>query len=543
MRINPYVQVAQQKIAEQQSKGKVLTSQSLEKGQVIKGEVLDATHHQVKILLSSGETIDAYVSGEKPMIIGEKIEFLVKEKGPEQLLLMALNTEEEGMQPKIEAILDNGQLSKTEANKTLVGHLLEAQLPVDKESLKETLLLLNKHPEIEVDKLLFLIKNKISVNETSLQQFQVYTGSGDKLVHQLAKMTSELSLMIGHDETGLLMPIKQGLLEQEPQLMTISNQLEGLIHNLDKEHQIGVSKESSHLFSKEQNIQLDEILPAQDVIKLTKEVLGLIGQKSAILPSLTEGQALALSKFQAGPGLSTQTLMSLVEEKLIESSDLKALLVDVDEAVIQLGMNRSLLMSKQDIQSKLEVQIYFQKVYDKINTLLSQMKILSPTEDLEEESVNQVKQVKSSLEMLHSLNQPMNFFHMPMFLDDKLLNSELYVMNNKKSAKKEGDPINALLRLDLLNLGHLDVYINKHQKNLDIRMMLKDEEQIKEFRENIKPLQHILTQKGFNVLGLLVAPIQKDFDVFDDFLKLASEKESKERENQGQKRYSFDMRA
>ena len=143
--------------------------------------------------------------------------------------------------------------------------------------------------------------------------------------------------------------------------------------------------------------------------------------------------------------------------------------------------------------------------------------------------------IKTNVEMMNQLQQNHQFVHLPIILNGQDVNSELYIMNNRNSKTSSDERVTALLRLDLRNLGHLDIYVAKTENNVEVTFYVDKDDTQEDLRDNTYQLVNKLITESFNVLGIGIMMKDKEFDVFEDFIN--------SKDNEESKRFTFDMRA
>ncbi len=263
--------------------------------------------------------------------------------------------------------------------------------------------------------------------------------------------------------------------------------------------------------------KLSEHLNPQEIELLNKEIQDILGK--------TNNRDLTI--------LENKSIDKLFKE--IDSMDLSPKIKDKIISIIGervgYGILRKELFAKLDqLKSPQELNAFYEKLYSKALSLIENTSLKGEEASINKEAV----QIKNALEFMSQLNQKYSYTQLPIFLGDRLTHSELYIFNDKKKLKNEKAMVTTLLRLDMVNLGHLDIYINKQEKNLTIQIYTEDNEKNNRIDNKLFEMHNILNKLGFKVLGISTAIIQKDFNIAEDFLK---------RENTHEiKRYTFDMR-
>ncbi len=570
MRIDPKMiyKKYQQATNKAEAGAKGVSGSTHKEGEVLKGQIIDASQSKVTIRLESGETMDARLTSANTYSIGDQVAFVVQATGGEQMLITPLTDGGAKAADQLMNILSGAGLPKTDENMDMLKAMIEKQLPIDQESLKQMARLVIKYPDTPVKDLVFLVKHQVPVTETNLLQLKMLENNEQPLMRSMASLVDDLSTAIATESKSVQQTPGGQVLEQHPVLAMIAEDKNALEFQKLVNQQLTVLaqviNESKSTVSPEPNqgqaMQQDLLQVTQQMSQKTSHELPQQAQPMGDMPigqmmlrseaeniavmfndliepqlaagTLTEQQQQHLNTMPAIEQMTLQDLKQVATLALITHEQLRDILLEVKSANTYQTLAKGLLMSDIKVVEAGEVNDWFNKVQEKVQQIMQDTSAATKGEAVEKGASD----VKASVQFLNSLQQDYNFMHLPMMLNDQLLNSELYVLNNKKATKNDRQSITALVRLDLLNLGHTDIYIKKVDKNIDVEFYMADEKQINVVQENVFVLHKLLTNKGFNVLSATVQSLESDFDVVDDFLEKGGE--SLER-----KRYSFDMRA
>lgn len=515
-------------------------------GDTLKGEIVDANQNKVSIRLSDGQTLTARLATANTFSIGDTVAFTIKESQGDQLLLSPLMDEGAQANDQLLSILSEAGLPKSEENSEMVRQLMDQKMPVDQASLKEMVRLMTKYPETPVRQLVFLTKNQLPVNEGTIQQLTMLENKEQPLMQSMAtmvddltsvlsmktaSMTSEALPLINDQEQVVLASITEdgrviGFQKEINQLMAVtSDQIKSPVESHEGKTTQPIANEG------QAQVPISDMVLGSDTDRLGTALVKLM-EVNLAGTSLTNHQTEVLNQLPEFEQMTLQDLGKLGAEGFISHEQLRDVLQDIKQASTYQALAKGLLLSEIKTIEAGEVTNYFNKVQEKVEQFIHHSSESIENTDVAKDAAD----VKASVEFLNNLQQEYNFMHLPMFLNDQLLNSELYIMNNQKTSKDAKQSITALVRLDLKNLGHTDIYVKKSEKNVDIQFYMTDKQQMDLVREQVFQLHKLLTTKGFKVLSATVQSLDKEFDLVDDFL--ASDEEKKDHH-----RYTFDMKA
>lgn len=150
----------------------------LKEGTVFKGEILDITGEKVTIALDNQAKLSARLQGEVELGVGDQLLFSVKENTASQILIKPMFDSLYSAQTQVlEKALDMAGLSPTEKNFSAAKELMEAGMPVDKNSMVKLLSQSMKFPGASMQTLAALNKMNIPVTEANIAQYERYQNS------------------------------------------------------------------------------------------------------------------------------------------------------------------------------------------------------------------------------------------------------------------------------------------------------------------------------------------------------------------------------
>ena len=111
-----------------------------------------------------------------------------------------------------------------------------------------------------------------------------------------------------------------------------------------------------------------------------------------------------------------------------------------------------------------------------------------------------VSNLNENLQFVQTLGDLAMYVQIPMIMNNEANTGDLYVYANKKNLLEKSDNITAMLRLDMKNLGRVDVYVKLSNSNsLSTDFTLEDDDTLAFIEEHIDILNERLEKLGFNV--------------------------------------------
>jgi len=512
----------------------------LSEGEVLKGEILDASQTGVKIKLSNGHILEARLTRPSQFSIGDQVQFIVKNSASDQLLLIPSGVEESQMMDKLLGILAEANLPGTEKNLALVEKLIELQMPVDPKTVKTLVNQMKQFPKVELKQLLFMTQHHIPVTKENIEQLTQFENGEHALMKGITTLLDtwlkkETTLSVsGQNKIETTLDLPENV--EKTQLMEVllkdskGVEFQRVIASSLKGEPILEIKATSTT-----QIPIIEIMLAKDGDELIKNLTSKVYASLESMPeeALTQkGQSL-LDQLAQPSKLNLTDVWAMAKENLLTQKQLRNFLIQIKEQSLYATAMKGLLVSEKALQDVSELKNYFEHLYSRMTKLLNVDRM---NQTLGTKIKDQANHIKASVEFLNAINQDFNVVHLPLFLKEELIHAELYIKDSKKSLKNEKESVTVLIRLDLLNLGHMDIHVLKTRKNLTLQFFMTDETQLTVMQQHIPELYPFLKKKGFNVLSATVQPLKKNVTSMTTFL----EEDNKSREI---KRYTFDMRA
>ena len=110
-----------------------------------------------------------------------------------------------------------------------------------------------------------------------------------------------------------------------------------------------------------------------------------------------------------------------------------------------------------------------------------------------------VQTMSGNIDFMNQLNQMFTYVQLPLKMQGKDTNGELYVYTNKKNLAKKDGEVSALLHLDMEHLGSVDVHVSLRENKVSTKFYLRDEEALDFIAEHIDLLNERLNKRGYTM--------------------------------------------
>lgn len=465
-------------------------------GQTLRGEVVSREGNNAQIRLLQDVLVDAKVDADIRLELGQNITFQVKNNGQTlNLSPLFTNMATEGTVLKA---LDMALLPVNENTVAMTKQLMDAGLPIDKNTLQQIWHESNAFPDAEILDLVNLHRLELPVTEENITQMASYRN----LTHQLTA---------GIAETG----------------ESLTNMLQGLVESGDIEQAATIYSEVLELLAFEDAAgetvtgqqQTGGSLPESgvDVTVTPEEAEQMPVQPSAIAPEAVPGQKTIIEEpTETAPGNGQTIKENPGAEKTQEAPQLQNLqkLLKQGLETKDIPLLRSILhnskvaelpaklladrwsIKPEDVESPEKVE----ELYQKLGKQLKGLSNLLEENGQRGSSVYQnVTNLSQNVDFLQQINQTYVYIQLPLHLrQGEHKTGELFVYTNKKNLARKDGQVSALLHLDMEHLGPLDVYVALKDTKVSTKFYVQNDTILDYLEANMDVLTERLQKRGYD---------------------------------------------
>lgn len=465
-------------------------------GQTLRGEVVSREGNNAQIRLLQDVLVDAKVDADIRLELGQNITFQVKNNGQTlNLSPLFTNMATEGTVLKA---LDMASLPVNENTVAMTKQLMDAGLPIDKNTLQQIWHESNAFPDAEIMDLVNLHKVELPVTEENITQMASYRN----LTHQLTA---------GIAETG----------------ESLTNMLQGLVESGDIEQAATIYSEVLELLAFEdaagetvtgqQRTEGPLPGPGVDVTVTPEEAEQMPVQPSATAPEAVPGQKTIIEeptetapdngqtikenpgaeKTQEAPQL--QNLQKLLKQGL-ETKDIPLLRSILHNSKVA-ELPAKLLADRwsikpEDVESPEKVEELYQKLGKQLKGLSN---LLEENGQRGSSAYQNVTNLSQNVDFLQQINQTYAYIQLPLHLrQGEHKTGELFVYTNKKNLARKDGQVSALLHLDMEHLGPLDVYVALKDTKVSTKFYVQNDAILDYLEANMDVLTERLQKRGYD---------------------------------------------
>ncbi len=524
---------------------------SMVPGQTIQGEVVSKNGSEVQIRLSDDMVLSAKVDRNVNLEVGKNVTFEVKNNG-KALVLSPLFTNV-ATDANVLKALDMASLPVNGTTVALTKQLMEAGLPIDRNTLQQVYREVNSYPEAQTSDIVNLHKLQMPVNESNVTQMasyrnlthQLVTGMNDVLegipemfsqmmesgnTEGAAKLYTQLVLMASEGLEGTVSSSNQMLadnssLQQAVELLLKLPQTDATAEIVNGaipggEMQNGMAPEISNGEMPIGAPLSSEIIPDMTGEQASAEVQareidaetqlnpqGALPGEDILVANGTPDNSTADNSTADNSTVvnrMTQQLQNLMEQ-LSRGASVQDILAQLSQTVRSGGdkeiLNPLLQLLKQQwtiapeqVADADQVEGLYRKLDKQLKSLAQTMETAGQTETSAYRAVTNMTQ---NLDFLQQVNQLYTYVQLPLRLQNGEAHGDLYVYTNKKHLTAKDGQISALLHLDMEHLGPVDVYVSMHYEKVNTKFYLQDDDMLDFMMEHMDILTERLQKRGY----------------------------------------------
>ncbi|MCD7836327.1 MAG: flagellar hook-length control protein FliK [Lachnospiraceae bacterium] len=481
---------------------------SMVPGQTIQGEIVSKNGGEIQIRLLDDLIINARLEHNMNLEMGRSMTFEVRNNG-RALTLSPLfaNTATDANTFKA---LDMALLPANETTVKMTGLMMDAGLPVDKNTLQQVYREINLFSEAGLSDIVDLHRLSLPVNAENLEQLASYKNLTHQILDGMTEIANELDNIINFmtdsgdvkSAAGLYSDILSlaGENASEPPEMTNNAALMGEAGKSAAEQALSLLEEIAS--GQENAVPLKaeggNYLPSDNALSegtALSEAAGETNTELAKSLSRITGQTIMP---QTGQG----TLIKMADELLqraISDNDIDLLSRLLGDTALKKAVNESLLnlwtLKPEEVADSGRVEEFYGRLGRQLRSLSQALENSGQTTQNAYRAVNNMTQ---NIDFLQQLNQTYAYVQLPLRLNQGNAHGELYVYTNKRNLSAKEGKVSALLHLDMEYLGSVDVYVTLEASNVSTKFYVEDDDTLDFLSEHMDILTSRLEKRGYN---------------------------------------------
>ncbi|MBR1701299.1 MAG: flagellar hook-length control protein FliK [Lachnospiraceae bacterium] len=532
-----------------QTDGSVSNShlQALKPGQTLQGEVISRDGNQVQIRLEDDTIVEGKLDQDMNLQAGKAMTFEVRGNG--QNLTLSPLFENTATQANALKALEMASIPANQTTVSMTGLMMEAGLPVDRNSLQQMFREVNNFPGAGISNIVDLHKLGLSVNEQNLQQIDSYKNLTHQLVEGMHTVLDALPETIDHmvaegnvEGAARMFQDLLSMVEEGAQ-QAIEQKLQGTEGQIGQEGQTVQDGQTAQNGQTVQGEQMEQVgwgsIPGEAVVvdgrTMAADTLAGAENGKIVFAEPETGVEITPEAVQEIKESSPNGLMQLVQSDAGGNPAYTALVQQFSDALQngtleeqakalqqlvhqgQQDKNHVLLehvLSNKDAQKLLSDGLSrlwtiepkdvaepgkVDELYSRLNRQLNHLQqTLEESGQQQSTAFKAVSNMSQNIDFLQQLNQAYTYVQLPLRLQQGDAHGDLYVYTNKRNLAAKDGQISALLHLDMQHLGPVDVYVAMQSERVSTRFYVQDDEMLDFLEQHMDLLNERLQKRGYN---------------------------------------------
>lgn len=484
-------------------------------GQSITGEVLARDGSDILISIGENQLLQAKLEGSMSAQPGQLLTFQIKNNSGNKVVLSPL-FENLSQDPNVSKALQAAGIPETDVTARMVRAMMQEGLPINRQSLYQMNRIVNGNPQADIQSLVQMQRMNLPITRESIFQFEAYKNYQHQLSESLSDIadafTQSFQEMTGSGEITQGMEfykeVLSALVENSSEVNTPEETTEPPIQNPEGQKDAEGTQALTEKPPLPGKSMQDAVLPEKELPQLVRQ-LRQAQVPDKIIEALTQNRISGKELLHEIGKLLTDDAVPDKEKffDLLESREFKH--------VLKNEMNRQWLLLPEEVAKEHSVD----KLYERLNGQMNRLnQVLTQSAKADTPLAKAISNVAGNIDFMNQLNQTFTYVQLPLKMQTRDANGELFVYTNKKSLARKDGSVSALLHLDMEYLGSLDVYVALNDRKVSTKFYLKDEAALDLIAQNIDILNERLTKRGYSVNAEFISRAE-DMNVMEEMLK------------------------
>lgn len=498
-------------------------------GSNISGQVISVENGNVTIQLADETTITAALRGNVVLDPGSQVSFFVASNHNHQIALSPLFTNFMVSSPSVEKALQAASLPINESSVSMVTHMMEQGMGIDKGSLQAMYRSVASNPNLDTGMVVRLSQMNLDINEMNAESLRSYEMMNHQLLGSIQDITKDLSnyfsgISEGNKsstvalfsevvslltDAGTEMPNSMEDIPKEiifkdtsdsMQPMAFTAQQGNVANPLDQSFLRDIFKQILEHFKDPSGLnqqQEDGTINPEDgkLIEILSEEKQVDGKNPDV--NMDEQINRLLQTMGKTENPSTKDVLKLISD-LLQNKQLDAKILSEPEIgkLLQNTLEEEWLLKPEEVADKDRMGSF----YEQLRLQTSRLAQLAETLLGKDASLTQkANQLSQNIDFMNQLNQTFAYVQIPLKMSDSNANGDLYVYTNKKNLSSEDGSVSAYLHLDMEHLGSVDCYVTMQNEKVSTNFKVQDDSVLDFLLKNITLLNERLEKRGYTL--------------------------------------------
>ena len=523
-------------------------------GDTFRGEVVDIAGNTATISIGEDARITANIDTNVNLSVGQSVLFEVNTDSDNLVSLRTLFTNIANENIANNA-LTQANIPINATSLALVSTLMEEGMSIDKDSLALLYRNIVSNPEVQANEIIRMKQIGLELTSDNIARFDAVMNFESKISDSINTVINQIPLeLAAKADTDLSSAIKmasdfidastEGKTEVSVSLGELGLSNENLLSEENEEDVSAQGKEvpvKEIIVENEENQSVNHQTVKNIISDIENDTLLSKGEIDSIKSNLS---SVELSEQISLTNKDFDNLSNMISKENAFGNEILNKLsngekIDLDLIKSELfkdsltdKFSEKWLLEPNEIKDSESLNNHYNKVLENTDKIIESMQNTFKGSEALTQSVNGFRE---NVQFLQTLNDLTPYVQLPVLLNNRSNTGDLYVYANKRNLLANQDNISAALRLDMKNLGRVEVYVKLSPgKNLSTDFTLPDEDTLKFIENHIDMLNEKLEGLGFKVTN--------SFNTKNNGMQVLMDEESEEKKDTIGL-YRFDVRA
>ncbi len=478
---------------------------------------------------------------------GQTLNFSVKTASQKGVTLLPLYENTSIDQSTLKALVAAG-IEVNNDTVSMVKEMMEAGLPIDKDSLIEMNKNLSSYPNTSISTMVEMKSLGIPINENNIEQYTNYKNYEHQVTSQMQEIVDELPKafdnLIQSGNTKEAVNLYGNMLklfaegaevatadgeqvaetvtgsEVQAQNLESGKATEALTSNeaplQENGDVISVEAKEQNVASQIQKDAGESSLKAEASLSNNRSETGALGGKvsNEFIDSLKNLNISEKAVDDFAKAIKTGNMSEADATKLLfkelanafEKSDLsnpvetaawKKLFTSDEFGKLQKeNISNQWLLKPLDVEKKENIDNLYQRLGNQAKAL---SETINNTFGADSKLGQAANNLSNNLDFMNQLNQMFQYVQLPLQMTGQNVHGDLYVYQNKHRKMSEDGSVSAILHLDMENLGAVDVYVKLIDTKVTTNFYVEDDSVLDLINDNIHILNERLEKRGYQM--------------------------------------------
>ena len=495
-------------------------------GSNISGQVISVENGNVTIQLADESVITAALKGNIALEPGSQVSFMVASNYNHKITLSPLFTNFMVSSPSVEKALQAASLPINESSVSMVTHMMEQGMGIDKGSLQAMYRSVASNPNLDTGMVVRLSQMDLAINEMNADSLRAYESMNHQLLGSIQDIMKEFSdIFSGTSEGNIsssvslfsqMVSLLSDMEDETANSMTDANQsllrdvFKQIIEHLKAPSILNQQQEDGTIHSEDEKMMDSKLSDGKRVDAnptADKGIENLLSDAKTMNENLSDGKMVngsldeqinrLLQIMGKTENPSTKDVLKLVSD-LLQNRQLDAKILSEPEIgkLLQNKLEEQWLLKPEEVANKDRMESF----YEQLRLQTSKLAQLAETVLGKDASLTQkTNQLSQNIDFMNQLNQTFAYVQIPLKMSGSNANGDLYVYTNKKNLSSEDGSVSAYLHLDMEHLGSVDCYVTMQNEKVSTNFKVQDDSILDFLEQNIALLNERLEKRGYSL--------------------------------------------